>query len=316
MADLPLVSIITPSYNQADFLEQTIQSVLGQNYPNIEYMVVDGDSNDSSVEIIKKYADQLTWWISEPDGGQAEAINKGFRRAKGEIVGWLNSDDLYLPGAISAAVKAFEENPECVMVFGDCRAIDQDSRVTNLIRYHSWTLDDLMCFNIIGQPAVFMRRWALARAGYLNTDLHYMLDTQLWLRIGQLGKMLYIPQAWAAARFHPSAKNVAHAPGFGREAYDVVTWMQWQPGLKDRYDRLKRRIMAGAHRINGRYLLEGGLPWESLKAFTRSFFSYPPIALKEWKRILYALFSLVGLEKLGPLYLKLRLNARQNSEKS
>src|ERR1043165_6750488 len=116
---MPLASIITPSYNQAAYLEQTIQSVLTQDFLNIEYMVIDGGSTDGSVEIIKKYAERLAYWVSEKDKGQAEAINKGFVRAKGEILAWLNSDDYYLPNTISAVVKRFEENPDAVMIYGD-----------------------------------------------------------------------------------------------------------------------------------------------------------------------------------------------------
>ncbi|MBA4380647.1 MAG: glycosyltransferase, partial [Anaerolinea sp.] len=108
----PLVSIVTPSYNQAQFLEATLRSVLEQDYPNIEYLVVDGASTDGSLEIIRRYADQLAWWVSEKDSGQSEAVNKGLQRARGEIVGWLNSDDVYLPGAVSAAAAAFQSHPE------------------------------------------------------------------------------------------------------------------------------------------------------------------------------------------------------------
>ncbi len=110
----PLVSIITPSYNQVQYLEDTIQSVIQQDYPNIEYIVVDGGSTDGSLEVIERYKNKLAWWVSEPDQGQADAINKGFRKASGEIIAWLNSDDLYLPGAISSAVELFQENPHRV----------------------------------------------------------------------------------------------------------------------------------------------------------------------------------------------------------
>ena len=120
MPDFPLVSIVTPSFNQARFLEATLRSVLEQDYPNIEYLVVDGASTDGSVEIIRRYADRLTWWVSEKDNGQSEAINKGMRRARGEFIGWLNSDDIYLPGAVSAAVSAFLSHPQAGLIYGRC----------------------------------------------------------------------------------------------------------------------------------------------------------------------------------------------------
>lgn len=152
---MTLVSVITPSFNQARYLEQTIRSVLGQGYPRIEYIVVDGASTDGSVEIIKKNADKLAWWVSERDSGQAEAINKGLGRATGEIAAWLNSDDYYLPGAVSSAVRVFEENPDVVLVYGDMLAVDENGDPFNTLRYKQLTLQDLLCFQIIGQPAVF-----------------------------------------------------------------------------------------------------------------------------------------------------------------
>jgi hypothetical protein len=162
-----LVSIITPSYNQVAYLEQTIQSVFRQDYPRIEYIVIDGGSTDNSFEIIRKYVDRLAYWISERDSGQAEAINKGFKRARGEILAWLNSDDYYLPNTISAAVKCFEENPDVVMIYGDMLAVDGSGQTINVLKYKQYSLEDLLCFQIIGQPSVFFRRRTESRpVGY------------------------------------------------------------------------------------------------------------------------------------------------------
>src|SRR5690348_14672359 len=127
--EIPLVSIITPSFNQAEFLERTIQSVLTQDYPRIEYMIVDGGSTDGSIEVIKKHQSKLAWWVSEQDHGQTDAINKGFNRANGEILAWLNSDDTYHPQAVAEAVKYLIEHPEVGMVYADCNFIDEQDRV-------------------------------------------------------------------------------------------------------------------------------------------------------------------------------------------
>ncbi len=293
MPAFPRVTVITPSYNQAAFLEETIRSVLSQNYPNLEYFVMDGGSTDGSVEIIQRYAGQLAGWVSEKDRGQADAINKGFDRATGDIVAWLNSDDLYLPGAIASAAAALESHPQWGMVFGDVVSINGAGERINVMTYGGWGLDELMQFNIIGQPGVFMRREALRKAGPLDLSYHFLLDHHLWLRVAQEAPVGYMPQRWASARFHADAKNVARAADFGQEAYRIVRWMASQPGLTGRYQRLRRQIDAGACRMDGRYLLDGGKPGPALRAYLRSLWTYPPAALPEWRRILFALASLI-----------------------
>lgn len=310
----PLISIITPSFNQAQFLEETLRSVLEQGYPNLEYIVIDGASTDGSVDIIRKYADRLTYWVSEPDHGQAEAINKGFARAHGEIVAWLNSDDVYRPGALAAAAAALQANPQLGFVFSDVQAIDADGQVTNLMRFGDWGLDELMCFNIIGQPGVFMRHSALEKAGGMDANFHYLLDHQLWLRIAERSPVHYLPVTLAAGRFHAAAKNVAHADRFGQEAYAIVEWMKTRPGLQSRYQRMEKRVWAGAHRINARYLLDGGQPKAALAAYGKSLKTHPATALVEWHRMVYALLCLVGLDRLKNVYLKIRTALRKKRD--
>lgn len=284
-----------------------MQSVLSQGYPNLEYMVIDGASTDGSVEIIQRYADRLAWWVSEKDRGQADAVNKGFARATGEYIGWLNSDDLYQPGSIQAAVEAFQAHPDCGMVYGDAVSIDGAGQPINVMTFHPWGLDDLMQFSIICQPGVYMRRSVLERAGYLDPTYHFMLDHHLWLRMLQLAPMHYVPERWASARFHAAAKNVAQAEAFGRDALRIVEWIEAQPGLAEPYYRLRRRIWAGAYRMDGRYLLDGGQPGPALRAYLRSLWAYPPAALSESRRILYAAASLfVNVEGLKQRYLQRR----------
>ena len=302
----PLVSIVTPSFNQVRYLEQTMRSVLEQDYPRIEYLVIDGASKDGSVDIIKKYEGKLAYWVSEKDTGQAEAINKGLSRATGEIVAWLNSDDYYLPGAVSSAVKIFEANPDVALVYGDMLAVDENGRTTNSMKYTQLSLADLLCFQIIGQPSVFFRRDALQMAGLLDTAFHFLLDHHLWIRIAQQGSILHVPQVWSAARYHAEAKNVAKAAEFGREAFHILEWAKGQPGLMETLSGVERRARASANRVDARYLLDGGQPASALKAWMRALFIHPPTALKRLNIFVSALLNLMGLGALRESILRRR----------
>jgi GT2 family glycosyltransferase len=311
----PLVSIVTPSYNQARYLEQTIRSVLDQEYSRVEYLVVDGASTDGSVEIIKNYASKggvipslhkIDWWVSEKDSGQAEAINKGLAHVQGEIIAWLNSDDYYLPGALSAAVRIFTEHPDVVLVYGDMLAVDQDGHTTNTLTYKQLTLQDLLCFQIIGQPSVFFRREVLEQIGRLDTSFHFLLDHQLWIRMAQQGRILHVPQVWAAARYHAAAKNVARAAEFGREAFRILAWAEKQPGLAEAVSGVARRARASAYRINARYLLDGGQAGSALVSWARALFIHPPTALARLNILVGALLQISGLGALRKFILRLR----------
>ncbi len=171
MSKIPLVSIVTPSFNQAQYLEKTIQSVLNQDYPNLEYIVIDGGSTDGSVEIIKKYENQITHWVSEPDQGQTDAINKGFEVATGEILAWLNSDDLYYPNAIKDAVDYLVDKPLVSMVYGDCDFIDGFGQVFGKFDARQTNYKRLMRGNgNIPQPAAFWRKDLWDKVGPLDAD--------------------------------------------------------------------------------------------------------------------------------------------------
>lgn len=306
MKSTPSVTIVTPSYNQAPFLEQTILSVLEQDYPNLEYFVVDGASTDSSLDIIHKYADRITWWVSEQDNGQAEAINKGLKRASGEVVAWLNSDDYYLPETIQRAVHALQENPTAAFVFGDVQVVNEENEVINILRYGDWGLKELMSFHIIGQPAVFMRRAALQSAGLLDTSYHYLLDHQLWLRLAIKSNIKHIPQLWAGAHYHAGSKNMAQATNFGSEAQRMVHWMETTPAMIRQFSENARRIRAGAERLNAFYLFDARDYRASLRAYMRSLFLHPAAAAQDWYRVFYAALAPLGLEKIKDAYLARR----------
>lgn len=303
---MTLVSIITPSLNQSAFLEQAMLSVLQQDHTDIEYIVVDGASTDGSREIIEKYADRLAWWVSEKDAGQAEAINKGLAHANGEIVAWLNSDDFYLPGAVRAAAAQFELVPGVDLVYGNMLAVDALGRTTNAFRYRQLSLEDLICFDIIGQPATFMRRRAVSEAGALNTNLRFLLDHELWIRLASRGRILHVDQDWAAARYHPAAKNRAAALEFGREAFRILQWVGVDRTLASRLSRVRRRARASAHRLDARYLLDGGQPRSALRAWLQSFALHPPTALARLNLLVSAVVEILGLRCLRAVILRQR----------
>jgi len=306
MQNNPLISIITPSFNQSKYLELSILSVVNQDYPNLEYIIVDGGSTDGSQEIIRKYANKLAWWVSEKDGGQADAFNKGLHQSNGKYIGWLNSDDLYMQGTVSHAINVLELNPEIAFVFGDVQSIDENGDVTNVMRYGNWELIDLMKFRIIGQPAVFMRKDLLMESGGLDLSYHFLLDHHLWLKLASKSPIKYINKIWAAARFHAEAKNIASAEKFGEEAYRLVEWMERNPDLNQIFMANHKKILAGAHRMDARYLLDGGNYKQSRKNYWRGIMLDFPTILPELHRLIFAYLAPFGLQKLKGIYLKLR----------
>lgn len=205
-----LVSIITPSYNQGRFLEATILSVLQQDYKNIEYIIVDGGSTDGSREVIQRYADRLAWWTSQPDQGQTEAINKGFARAGGDVLAWLNSDDTYQPGAVSEAVAYLQDHPEAGLVYGDANFIDEHGNVIG--RFPSRQTDYKRLrqgYVHICQQASFFRAELWRKVGPLDSSFYFAMDYDLWVRLSRLAALVYHPRLWANFRLHGDAKTVA-----------------------------------------------------------------------------------------------------------
>ena len=205
-----LVSIVTPSFNQDRYIEETIRSVLAQDYPDIEYLIVDGGSTDNTVNIIRKYEDKLAAWVSEPDRGQTDAINKGFACAKGDILAWINSDDTYEPGAVSAAVKYLQEHPDTGMVYGDCNYIDESGDVIG--KFNAAQTDYRLLrrgYTHIPQQTMFFRASLWKQIGPLDPSFYFAMDYDLWTRIARRSQIKYIPQTWANFRLHASGKTIA-----------------------------------------------------------------------------------------------------------
>lgn len=224
---LPLVSIITPSYNQASFIEETIRSVLSQDYPRIEYIVIDGGSTDGSVEIIQRYSairdSQFTTrnpqdsmphigisqWISEPDRGQTDAINKGFALAHGDILAWLNSDDVYLPNAVSEAVEYLQNHPAVGMVYGDANLIDEAGNIIGNFPARQTDYRRLRQGYVhIPQQTAFFRASLWQKVGPLDPTFYFAMDYDLWVRLARLAPLQYLPRRWANFRLHGTGKSV------------------------------------------------------------------------------------------------------------
>lgn len=210
------VSIITPSYNQGQFIERTIQSVLDQGIPDLEYFVVDGGSTDDTKEILKKYKDRIRW-ISESDNGQAEAVNKGIRRTRGEVIGWLNSDDIYYAGALSAVVTFFEKHPEVDVIYGDADHIDQEGNIIEPYYAEHWDYERLKEVCFLCQPAVFFRRRVTEWAGLLDDGLQYCMDYEYWLRLGACIPFIRINKKLAGSRMYEDNKTLKSRVAVHRE---------------------------------------------------------------------------------------------------
>jgi glycosyltransferase involved in cell wall biosynthesis len=205
----PLVSIVTPSYNQASYLEETIQSVLAQDYAPLEYIIVDGGSTDGSREIIQRFASRLAWGVSEPDAGQTDAINKGFALAQGEILAWLNSDDTYLPGAISGAVAYLQQRPQAGMVYGDANLVDEHGQVIGKFPAAQTDYRRLRRGYVhIPQQAAFFRASLWREVGPLDPTFYFAMDYDLWVRLARLSELHYLPSTWANFRLHGGGKSV------------------------------------------------------------------------------------------------------------
>ena len=215
MKKYPRISIITPSFNQGNFIEQTILSVLSQDYPNLEYLVADGGSSDATLDVLAKYSGKVTW-ISEADEGQTDAINKGLRRATGSVVGYLNADDLLLPGTLKRVGEVFINHPQTCWVTGKCRIVDEENNEirrpitvykNTLLGLHSFSL--LLMTNYISQPATFWRKDASESIGYLDENLRYVMDYEYWLRLYSKSPPVFIPEYLAAFKIHQSSKTTS-----------------------------------------------------------------------------------------------------------
>jgi glycosyltransferase involved in cell wall biosynthesis len=218
------LSVITPSFGQGQFIERTIQSVLAQNDPDWEYVICDGGSTDQTLEILRDYGDHYPNlnWISEPDRGQADAINKGIAMTSGEIIAWINSDDIYYPAAFAAVRAVFMAHPEVQVIYGQADYIDEQDRVLEPYPTGGWNYQKLLENCYLCQPTVFFKRSLVEACGNLNQQLHYCLDYELWLRFGQQTNFYYLPQTLAGFRLYQDNKTLGQRTQSHVEAIDMI----------------------------------------------------------------------------------------------
>lgn len=297
MSAEPLVSIITPSFNQAAYIEQTILSVRNQDYPHIEHIVMDGGSTDGTQQILERYQDRLTW-VSEPDKGQTDAINKGFRRSRGDIMAWLNSDDVYMPGAVRSVVEHFRQQPADDFVYGDVLAVDEHEKPYGLRSHirqgnHHELVNGV---NFIVQPATFWTRRIWETVGELDQSLHYMMDYEYWMRISAAFPLRYLPVTLAKERMYPAAKTFKGAVP-RMEEMEAIARRHGGSGIPYNY----RAEAAAQYGLRGLQRLGAG-EWSAAKAdFSHIIRIRPPLPV--FIRYLGAMVIL-GPESISNIWLR------------
>lgn len=241
---LPKISIVTPSYNQAQYLERTICSVLDQGYPNIEYIIIDGGSTDGSVDVIRKYAGRLAYWVSEPDRGQANAINRGLKLATGDWVAWQNSDDIFYPGAFHQLAQAAATKPKSSLIIGNINLIDKDDQLIRDIKYVKPTYKSLLAEGmVLTNQAAFWRHSLHTEIGYLNEGLDCGFDFEWFLRILRNERVaIHVNTTWGALRLHADTKTSNRQDVFDAEYQEILEGRQVSAWSK-RYHQLRRLLL-------------------------------------------------------------------------
>lgn len=244
---LPTISVVTPSFNQARFLERTLKSVLDQRYPQLEYIVVDGGSTDGSTDIIRRYGTQLAYWVSEADGGQTDALIKGFAKATGDILCWLNSDDLFEPWTLREVADFFVENSHVRAVYGDAVWIDEADRPIRPKKEHAYSRFIWMHdHNYIPQPSTFWSSTLYRQVGGLDRQYNLAMDADLWIRFAEVTRLEHVRRVWSRMRFHPAQKMQRLRALAGEEDYRI---RRRYVGDQPAYTRRAKKAVAKGWRV-------------------------------------------------------------------
>ncbi len=283
----PRASIVTPSYNQGQFLEETIRSVLLQGYPNLEYIVIDGGSTDQSVEVIQKYERWLAYWVSEPDAGQSEAINKGFAKSSGDLLGWLNSDDRLRPAGLRVLGRFLQERPEVGIVYGDCGLIDAQGSDVGMFPTGEFSLRRHLIVDLIPQPAALFRRRVWELNGPLRTDLHYIMDYVLWTMSALSCPVVHLPAVVADTRLHDLSKTVDQTIRFKHELEEFYRGFFASSDVPADLKTLEREARGANFFSMGREHLRSREYDKARRAFASAWRLYPfnlnkPVILPFW----------------------------------
>ena len=278
--DWPKISVVTPSYNQGIFVEETIRSVLLQGYPNLEYIIIDGGSTDDSVDIIQKYQKWLSYWVSEPDAGQADAVNKGWVLSNGSILGWLNSDDTFSENALMQVAHAFTNDQTILMVYGNCAEIDRCGNYLNTKRMESYNLEQLVKGKQMGQPAVFVARSAASEVGYLDAKKQWALDTDFFLRFWvryPIETTAHIPEVLANSRVYETTKSNTGVHRIAMERRATLDNLFETGQFDSRLRHLRRKAYASTYWNQANRELSAGYRFRAFRSLTRAFFISPTI---------------------------------------
>jgi glycosyltransferase involved in cell wall biosynthesis len=299
--NLPLVTVITPAYNQGMFLRDTIESVLSQDYPNIELLVLNDGSTDNTEEILKEYTGRIKW-ETQPNMGQTPTINKGWKQTTGEIITWLNSDDTYLPGAVKSGVDYLLLHPETGIVFADSVFTEADgthlekTRPVPPFKYVDFVTN---CENPISQPSSFIRRSVMEKAGELDPKYYYFMDWDFWLRAGLYCKIDHVEEVWSTYRLHAESKTVSQSKKAAPELHYMYDKFFSRTDLPAEIIAIKKKAMMNMYFTSGSYFLQGE-DKNSAAKMGRKAISQNPASIfsgKALHKLFYCTFGGSGLYK-------------------